>query len=265
MRFTTCAAVMTAMLLPVAAFADEESDDDAAMPDAAAATIEARRGVDEGQLRDPNIDRGFLLPTAETQPAGSISFNSYELFFEGITYGVTDDLHITGTVLTLNTDSFWMGNVSAKYRFLKTGRLRLAAQGSVTFIHTDIDEDLEETHTFFTAGAIASICVDEGCNSLVSASATTGLSANTDERPVIYGVSAVQSIAPHVKLVGEFVSAGMFDGSDWDGADGGLLNYGVRFTSDRIAGDVGFLRPIGSDSDVFPLGIPFINFTYRAL
>ena len=38
---------------------------------------------------DPNIDRGFVLPTAMTQPAGSVTYNNYELLLHGVSIGVT--------------------------------------------------------------------------------------------------------------------------------------------------------------------------------
>jgi hypothetical protein len=266
MKMTSCLAVLAATLLPVAAFADE-GDDDA--PTIASASSGTRPGVDEGQLRDPNIDRGFLLPTAETQPAGSISYNMYELLFHGVTYGVTDNLHVSGTVtVPLGEDgTFQIGIASAKYRFLKAGRLRLAAQGSAVIIRSDFDDSLEnDFHTFFTGGAIASVCIDRGCNSLISASATTGFDLGIDLRPMVYGVSAVQSVSKSIKLVAEVASAGIFEDTDWTAGDTALVNYGVRFHSGRIAGDVGFVRPFGDGVDnAFPLGAPFVNFTYRAL
>ena len=49
---------------------------------------------------DPNLDRGFLLPTAMTQPKGTLTYNNYELLLHGVTYGITDNLQVSATVLS---------------------------------------------------------------------------------------------------------------------------------------------------------------------
>ena len=63
---------------------------------AVAASVPAPSAVDS----DPNIDRGFLLPTAMTQPAGTLTYNNYELLLHGITYGLTDRVQLSATVLS---------------------------------------------------------------------------------------------------------------------------------------------------------------------
>jgi len=43
-----------------------------------------------------------------------------------------------------------------------------------------------------------------------------------------------------------------------------LVGYGVRFHTDDIAADVGFLKPvIASDNDDLLIGLPFVNVSYR--
>jgi hypothetical protein len=47
--------------------------------------------------------------------------------------------------------------------------------------------------------------------------------------------------------------------------DGVLVGYGVRFHTDAIAADVGFLKPVssGADDGDFLVGLPFVNVSYR--
>src|SRR5262249_54443327 len=68
---------------------------------------------------DPNIDRGFLLPTAMTQPAGSVTYNNYELLLHGVTYGITDRVQGTVTVLSpIVRDMPFVGFAAVKGRIL---------------------------------------------------------------------------------------------------------------------------------------------------
>src|SRR5215471_11701396 len=85
---------------------------------------------------DPNIDRGFLLPTAMTQPAGSLTYNNYELLLHGLTYGVTDRIQATLTVLSpITTDMPFVGFGALKARIVATDRLHVALQGTLGYMH----------------------------------------------------------------------------------------------------------------------------------
>lgn len=235
----------------------------------AAVAAEVDPTLDRGQDLDPNIDRTFLLPTAQTQPKGSVSFNDYELIFLGLTYGVTNDFQITGTTMVpLGDGAPFFGVVGGKYRIVKSGRLRVAAQGNLIYARSsNVGDGVSDSATAGTLGGIASICIDDGCESLISASVQAGFAIGEDNNatPFLYGGSIVQKISPRVKLLVEAVSAGAFGDDDFVVADGALVSYGVRFVGNDIAGDVGFVKPIidGDDGDVFPMGFPFVSFTYR--
>jgi hypothetical protein len=219
---------------------------------------------------DPNIDRGFLLPTAMTQPAGSVTYNNYELLLHGVTVGITDGVQGSVTVLSpIVTDMPFVGFAAVKARVVSTERFHLAVQGSLGWGHafgaTTIDADIYT----FGGGAFASYCLRQDCSSLLSASATYSVvmpgSADEAAQMVIYGGSIVHSVSRHVKLLGEVTSAAGGVGSgDVENLDGVLVGYGIRFHSNAIAADVGFLRPIGTDDDdEFLVGLPFVNVSYR--
>jgi hypothetical protein len=85
---------------------------------------------------DPNIDRAFLLPTAMTQPAGSLTYNNYELLLHGITYGITDRVQASVTVLSpIVEDMPFVGFAAVKGRVVATDRFNLALQGSLGWGH----------------------------------------------------------------------------------------------------------------------------------
>jgi hypothetical protein len=224
---------------------------------------------------DPNLDRGFLQPTAMTQPQGSLTYNNYELLLHGFTYGVTDRLQTTVTVLSpIVTDMPFVGIASAKWRLLSAQRFHLAVQGSLGFGHLFGDNTSGNDNLYTAgAGAFASYCLREDCASLISASASYQLAmAGTDSarlHTIIYGGSIVQRVGAHVKLLGEVTSAAGkgesgVGSTDLTNMSGALLSYGVRFHTKDIASDIGFIKPIATDgNDNLLLGIPFVNVSYR--
>ena len=221
---------------------------------------------------DPNIDRGFLLPTAMTQPAGSVTYNNYELLLHGVSYGITDRVQASVTVLSpIVRDMPFVGFASVKGRVVSTDRFHLALQGSAGWGHVFDTTDSNADAYTVGAGAFASYCVRQDCSSLLSASATYQLAIDpsTDQQAVhlvIYGGSIVHRVSNHVKLLGEVTSAAGRTATDGlQNVDGLLVGYGVRFHTDDIAADVGFLKPIatkGDDGD-FLVGLPFVNVSYR--
>src|SRR5262249_51311242 len=81
---------------------------------------------------DPNIDRGFVLPTAMTQPARTLTYSNYEIFVQGLTVGITDRVQVSVTAMPPISDFIpYFAIGSAKWRLLSVGRLHLALQGSV--------------------------------------------------------------------------------------------------------------------------------------
>jgi hypothetical protein len=219
---------------------------------------------------DPNIDRGFLLPTAMTQPAGSVTYNNYELLLHGVTYGITDRVQGSVTVLSpIVRDMPFVGFAAIKGRIVSTDRFNLALQGSLGWGHlfdsSDVDGDLYSGGV----GAFASYCLRQDCSSLLSASATYQLtfagSSDNVAQTVIYGGSVVHRVGRHLKLLAEVTSAVGHAGGETENLDGVLVGYGVRFHSDNIAADVGFLKPVtgGVSDGGFLVGLPFASVSYR--
>jgi hypothetical protein len=221
---------------------------------------------------DPNIDRGFLLPTAMTQPAGSFTYNNYELLLHGLTYGLTDRVQLSATVLSpITRDMPFFGTAAVKARAYSGERLHLALQGSASYGHS-FDSGSDGNVGMLGAGALASVCLRSDCSSLLSGSATYQLGFVFDDQSdgtahmLVYGASIVHRVGRHVKLLGELTSAAVRTQSDsFDNAPGLLASYGVRFHGNSIAGDVGFMKPLITDDggDDFLLGLPFINLSYR--
>ncbi|HXU04131.1 MAG TPA: hypothetical protein VN903_24390 [Polyangia bacterium] len=221
---------------------------------------------------DPNIDRGFLLPTAMTQPAGSITYNNYELLLHGVTYGITDRVQGSVTVLSpIVRDMPLVGFAAVKGQIVATDRFHLALQGSFGVGHAFNVADGDASVYSVGAGAFASICLRQDCSSLLFVSAIYQLGmfiVGADSAYfVLYSGSIVHRVGRHVKLLGEVASGAGGTGvtGNNENLDGLLVGYGVRFHTDSIAADVGFVKPIatGGGGDDFLVGLPFASVSYR--
>ncbi len=245
-----------------------------AAPDDEAPSVVAQPAAQPApSASDPNIDRAFLEPTALTQPAGSLTYNNYELLLHGLTYGVTDRLQASVTVLSpIVKDMPLLAVAAAKWQLVSVSRFHLAVQGSAGVGHSLNDDGQGNGASnayLLGAGAFATYCLRDDCASLLSVNASyqSVLSDGSAANGVIFGGALVQRVTAHVKLLAE-VTAGStkVPGSDsYSVADGALVSYGVRFHTNRVAGDVGFIKPVSfsGDSGDFLLGLPFVSVSYR--
>jgi len=264
--------VLTLVLLPNPAAR-------AAEPPGAPTAVAGPASPAPAATSDPNLDRGFLLPTAMTQPKGSLTYNNYELLLHGVTYGFTD--HVQGSVTVLSPitrDMPIVGFGALKWRFFDNGRVHLAAQASAGF--GNFRAGASDSLYSAGAGMFASVCLRDDCQTLLSASATyqlvqtattttpDGQSTSGRAQTLIYGASLVHAVSPHVKLLLEVGSAAAGTVSSNDGFDnfpGLVASYGVRFHNANLAADLGFVRPILTDGsrDEFLVGLPFASVSYR--
>ena len=209
---------------------------------------------------DAHIGGGILLPTAETQPAGTTIAGSYELAAMGLSYSPTDDLQLSLTALApLADDLPFIASPSVKLRLLASERVHFAVLGSAY-----AGSDGGDTGTAIAGGLAASVCLDRGCNSLLSATAGLAhLFIEDEENPdglmlAVGGVSWVQRLAPRIKLLLEAGRAAI------DPDSLGYVGYGLRLHGDRVAADLTFLMDAeGGASEITPLGVPFVAVSCR--
>lgn len=236
--------------------------------------------VDKGTLEDANAGRAWLSPTALTPPAGTWSFEDFELFLIGVSYAVNDNLVITGTTMVPITSDLYWGFISAKAQVVKQGNVRVAIQGGLvaaaakdtTTQYDAMGNVIGEMSTTTTTsggevGAAATLCLDNDCFSHLDGFVGAAFAyQNNASVPVGFSASWVQRLGKRVRLVIEADSAHLF--GDISGQANGVLGwYGLRFTSRSIGADVGFVKPFCSDcsSDTFPMGFPVVGFSYRGI
>jgi hypothetical protein len=237
--------------------------------------------VDKGTLEDANAGRVAIMPTALTPPAGTWSFEDWELFFVSASYGVTDQLVITGTAMVPITSDLYWGFISAKYQLLKQDRLRFAVQGGLagvlfkdnTTTFDSMGNPISTTSSQTTSGAdlagALTYCLDDDCYSHVDGAVVAGFAHQSSSAvPVGFMGGLVARVGKRVRLILEADTAHVF--GDISGQANGFLGwYGVRFTSRQIAVDLALVKPFCSNndctSDTLPLGFPFVTFAYRGL
>ena len=220
--------------------------------------------VDEGVVQDANAGRNWLTPTALTPPAGTWSFSDFQLFFGSLGYAVTDRFTLSATILMpVIEDMPFFGIASAKGQVLRSGNLRGALQLNILYASED-----DSSITAANLGGVLTMCIDAQCHSHFSGYLGAGFGLDFDEEqtsiPFVAAVAAVFRVGRHIKFVFEADTA--FVTGEIDEAANGFLGwYGVRFTSKHIGVDLGFAKPICEDCDIdeFPMGFPFLAFTYR--
>jgi hypothetical protein len=219
---------------------------------------------------DSTRDRAFLLPTADTLPAGSLVYNDYELVLMGLTYAIRDGLQITATTLVPLISNFpSLLLASLKWRIVSTPSFKLAVLGGIGYASSSFNDTGGTDRALLLDGGIfASQCFGVGCESMLTAGAMgfdTRSSLSTNGSGIIFGGSLLARVSQHVKIMAELNGfAGKDPDSGWSVGNAGLLWYGLRFFGGQVAGDVGFFRPVGTSvSDPGVIGYPFLSLSVR--
>jgi hypothetical protein len=217
---------------------------------------------------DAHADRVLLVPTAETQPDGTIFASSYEIVLLSAGYALSDRLHISTTGTTDLTNTF--AELNLKANVLRSRWLRIALQSSIDYIRGKRGGPL----LFGRVGGTAQICFELACRTSLSLAAMVVVHDEPDTiLPLGLGAGFTARMSPSLSLLLEYsmlfnaarnlplISLPVY-----------LAGYGVRFSSHPSwALDLAFLRSMKSDDRirvVAPtlfdlLGVPLLAFTYR--
>ena len=223
---------------------------------------------DPGPTLDPNLDRGFLLPTALTQPSGSLTYDNYELAMHGLTYGIANRLQASLTIVTPYVSKHVLaGDVAVKGQIFRGTHFHLAAQGSLGYAsyNENGEQYLNKTVTAGSLGLLTSFCFDEACDSLFSLSATW-IDGGAYGSALVYGGSWVRKVSSRTKVVLEFST--WHSGIPTPRVLAQLVSVGFRIHSSKAALHVGVAAFYGlapGGPFVLPIPLPFIGFSFRSL
>lgn len=235
-----------------------------------------------GTLEDANSGRVAIMPTALTPPKGAFSFEDYELFFVAVSYAPTDNLVLSATTMVPITSDLYWGVASAKLQVVRQGQLHVAVQAGAagamtkdtTTQYDAMGNVINETSSStggggFDLGGVVTYCFDVNCYSHASAAAMAGFATHDNASvPVAFMGGIVAKLGSRVRLIAEADTAHLF-GKINDQANGFIGWYGLRFTSKQIGVDLALVKPFcgngDCDSSTFPLGFPFVAFSYRSL
>lgn len=203
-----------------------------------------------------HVDRGILMPTAETQPKGTLYFSSYEIVLLQAGYAVGNDTQISFTLTPpVGKDDVLPLDISLKSVVLREPKVRLAAFGSASGIL-----GLKEGAAFVgRVGGAFQGCFNEACSSSVNVASTLLLIG-----PGLITANAVGSILK------------VSDTVDWLfevdslvplGREAGIYNgiaagTGVRLSGKHLGLDLTLVTPLDRKAKDLPV-FPFLAGTYR--
>ena len=216
---------------------------------------------------DASAHRGILVPTAETLGQGDLSLTSIELFFFNVSYGLSDNTQLSMTsLIPLFEGQPFFGVISAKQKLLRMPNFQLSVMPNTT-IFSDVgvsmvglqilaDYSLDSEGKYIISFSDNNQFVWLGNEGIVGDGFLVGASVGFSGR-----------IKPNFALMVEATVPGYIasgDGqTDIGYADAALATYGFRYTSSSVSGDFSFLRIIGDDDNLTPLGMPFVTLTVK--
>ncbi len=234
--------------------------------------VPAPPAIDPGIADDPNGDRAMIMPTALTQPRGTLTVSDYDIFLAGLTYGITDHLQIGLSTLVvgggpLSPDAAVIG--AAKWQFLRAGNLRLAALGGLMYAAQEqyaVPGEGDNTvtrHVRPQLGLIGSLCLTDDCRSLISASVLSSIyreGGSLHGGRVLYSAAATIALWRHLKLLAEYDQDAQIIGGHKD-LSPPVVSLGLRLHGRYLAAEAGAMIIKNSANISYPL--PFLSATFR--
>ena len=198
-----------------------------------------------GLEKDPNATRAFLMPTANTLPAGDGYVGDYELFFFTASVGLTDWLMVNaGTLLIPVSVENEVVDYGFKARVFEIPDKVAFAVGVQMITPLSVGESAGIAYGVVSVGNADM----KGNLALGKTFATFGGSS------MVVGVSGDARVGESIKLLAELW---VLPDVDWV-----PLVVGVRFFGSHLSGDLGLMYPVGVSLGS-PIGIPVANFIYN--
>jgi hypothetical protein len=227
-----------------------------------------------GPMREPSDQALFFLPTAFTPPARAVTFRDFELFFLTLGYSPTDATSLTAGALFPISPEVQVLTAGLKRRLWhsRDGMSALALTGNIT---KPIGDFVDDSPLFMNSNLVFGNRNEtgSGIHAAVGYLAARQETEKYDSQSGTYrdvqdwnggytwGLGAEGRLTPHIKAIGEFVSAAPF--GDPAEFDGGLLTLGLRLHGENLSADIAGTRPI-TDGDLGSfIFFPMLVVSYR--
>jgi hypothetical protein len=194
---------------------------------------------------DPNYTRLLIGPTARSLKSGQGYFSAYEIFFPFFAIGIADVVTLAGGISLFPGAEDQIFYIAPKITPVQTENF--SAAGGLLYINS-------------TAGGHDGVGIYYGAATFGSqdAALTAGLGwgfsgSDVADNPVVM-LGGELRVSNSVKLITE----------NWipPNSDIVLVSFGIRFFGERLAADLGFMYPAGSETHGFPF-MPWLGFAYN--
>ena len=215
---------------------------------------------------DASADHNILTPTAQTIKEGEMTFNSYELFFAGMSYGIQDNLQLTGTVLIpMFSNMPFVGLFTAKYQIMSDESSAFTIQPGIFIMHYD-----GNSAGAISLSAIFDLYLNEDATltfSGVGYKPFASVDGEDSKLPDFYVITLTGAFNyrfhDFMKFIVELnVMGGGADGDFKMLSESTTVNYGIKFFNKDLSALLSFLRPLNGDS-TFLMGFPYVTFTAK--
>ena len=234
---------------------------------------EEKSATDIRRSSDASVDRNIWLPSAEILPVGDFVINSYEIFFCGLSYGVTDFLQLsfTGAVPVGGLRTAFL---HSKFQLIRTEHLLFSIQPTIGLYFSPRNES-----GGFALGTLFDWVIDEGGNYVLSVSHNFVFAHNWKDEVEGYRdldfkefFMSLTSLCINARVRGHFkffLELMIYHG-DVEGVgsrlmeESILLGYGMRISSAGFSIDFSFVRPMTAmEFGPYDLGLPYLTFSIR--
>ncbi len=193
----------------------------------------------------------LAMPTAYTMPAGNAYFTDYELILLNYSYAISDRTHLgIFTLFPFTIDFIETFSIGVKQNYYQDENLAAAATLTLT-----------PKNDFLTLGNVISYKFNKASfhlnlNYLKSYSSSENLAENDE---ILVGIGTKINTSKSIALIMEYYSSSEILSFK---ETGGLINLGLRISSEYFSSDIGFFRPIQNDMGDDFIAFPFLKFSY---
>jgi hypothetical protein len=199
----------------------------------------------EFEPSDPNYTRLFFAPTGRPLKDGQGYFSTYEVFFPFLAVGIGDIVTLSGGMSIVPGAESQLFYLAPKITPVHLNNIDVSA--GLLYLNGTA------SHTS-GLGIIYSVGTYGSSDRALTAGLGWGFSSGEVANKPILLIGGEYRISRNIKLITE----------NWIPPEINLVIYsfGLRFFGERLAADLGFIRPSKFTSDGFPF-IPWVGFAYN--